>query len=223
MGAKTWMLVGCNVDPKQVFSAKPVLNRVTSQKLARAVFPKHSLTEAADSNLSCTNPPDDEVCVGVFPGVSVIAASEFGVDRPSKIKKRYLRALQYRFIYLHAMHSAVDWFAFCVWEEGKLVRALSLSPDSGVIEDIGERMAFELPFWQGLHPVEGGDDIDKEYEDVEEGEDDKYPFVFHPLELGEAALENLFGYVLEGDQSLALYDAEDIPLMVFKRSQGNVK
>ena len=218
MGAKTWMLVGCDADPKQVLSAKPLLNRAASRELARAVFPKHTLTEAADGSLSYTNPPDDEVHVGVFPGVSVIAANEFGVDLPSKLNKTYLRALHHRFIYLHAMHSAVDWFAFSVWEEGKLLRALSLSPDSGIMEDIGARMPFELPFWQGLHPVEGDDDIDEENEDVEEVEDDKYPFIFHPLELGEAALENLFGYVLEGDQNLALYDAEDIPLMVFKRS-----
>lgn len=218
MGAKTWMLVGCDVDAKLVLSANPVLNRAASQALARAVFPKHTLTEAEDGSLAYTNPPDDKVYVGVFPGVSVIAAGEFGVDRPSKLEKKYLRALNYRFIYLHAMHSAVDWFAFCVWEEGKLVRALSLSPDSGVMEDIGTRMPFELPFWQGEHPLEDDDDFDEEHEDAEEGEDDKYPFVFHPLELGEAALENLFGYVLEGDQNLALFDAEDIPLMVFKRS-----
>lgn len=38
-------------------------------------------------------------------------------------------------MYLHAMHSVVDWFAFAVWgPDGKLRRALSVSPANGVIE-----------------------------------------------------------------------------------------
>ncbi|MGW3628080.1 DUF6928 family protein, partial [Streptomyces sp. NPDC000880] len=29
------------------------------------------------------------------------------------------------------MHSVVDWLAFAVWEDGRLIRSLSLSPDDG--------------------------------------------------------------------------------------------
>ncbi|MFB4263899.1 hypothetical protein [Nonomuraea sp. GTA35] len=58
-----------------------------------------------------------------------------------------------RRLVLHAMHSVVDWLAFAVWEDGRLVRSLSLSPGNGIIEDIGEPYPFELPYWNGEHPV----------------------------------------------------------------------
>ncbi len=80
------------------------------------------------------------------------------------------------------MHSVVDWFAFARRNSGQLVRSLSLSPDSGIMEDIGQRFSFEEPFWSGQ---------------PDDSEDD-YPFPFHPLELGEAALKEWFGYQLEG-------------------------
>lgn len=114
-----------------------------------------------------------------------------------------------RAVTVHAMHSVVDWFAFAVWRDGTLVRALSASPDAGVLEDIGQRLPFEEPYWRGEHRVEGG-----------EGEDeDAYPLPFHPLELGEAALGALFGYHLEGPVDETLLDPETIPLMRFKRKR----
>ncbi|MEU6287191.1 hypothetical protein [Streptomyces sp. NPDC046988] len=59
-----------------------------------------------------------------------------------------------RRLILHAMHSAVDWLAFAVWEDGRLDRSLSLSPDSGVTENIGEPLPFELPYWAGERPAD---------------------------------------------------------------------
>lgn len=104
------------------------------------------------------------------------------------------------------MHSVVDWFAYAIWNEGNLRRSLSLSPDSGVLEDIGVRLPFEDPYWAGVHPV-----IESDQEDF------IYPFVFHPLELGEAALLDLFGYQLEGISGAPLFDPEEISLMRFER------
>ena len=89
-------------------------------------------------------------------------------------------------IHLHAQHSVVDWFAFGVWRSGELIRSLSVSPDFGVMEDVGERMPFEVPFWDGAHPA------------VDEEEEEEYGLPFHPLELSEVALPELFGFVLEG-------------------------
>lgn len=54
---------------------------------------------------------------------------------------------------LHAMHSVVDWFAYAMWTNGKLVRSLSLSPGSGIPEDIGQRLPFEEPYWSGEFPA----------------------------------------------------------------------
>lgn len=42
--------------------------------------------------------------------------------------------------------SVVDFFAYAQWINCKFVRSLSLSPDSGILEDIGQRLPFEEPF-----------------------------------------------------------------------------
>jgi hypothetical protein len=122
------------------------------------------------------------------------------LDKPSQLPERFLEAAQGRTVYLHAMHSAVDWFAYAIWERGRLVRSLSLSPDSGVIEDLGERRAFEEPYWSGQHPL-----------------DEDYPLPFHPLDLGEAALLDLFGYQIEGYVDAFQFQPEEIPLAAFQR------
>ena len=113
------------------------------------------------------------------------------------------------------MHSVVDWFAFAKWENGELTRALSLSPDSGIIENFGERLPFEIDYWEGNHPA-----IDPEDEDEE---DEPYPFSFHPLELGEEALKAFFGYQLEGYVDASLLEPESIPLVGYKRKKSKWK
>jgi hypothetical protein len=82
------------------------------------------------------------------------------------------------------------------------------SPDDGIIEDIGEPLAFERPFWAGEHPA-----IDP----ADDDEDDPFPLPFDPMELGEDALAALFGFVYEGGPStLDTVDPDDIPLAAFR-------
>lgn len=211
MGAKTWMLVSSEGNARELLGAMPPLDKTASIDLAKRLFPNINFTEGEAGNLSYTNPPDNEVYVGHFGSVAIIAASEFGIDYPSKLPAFYLGHMPHPFVVLHAMHSAVDWFAFAVWENGELKRALSLSPDSGILEDIGERYPFEIPYWNGEHEL--GD----EDEDEDEDEADRYPFVFHPLELAEEALAFFFGYVIEGAISDPAYDPEEVPLITLNR------
>lgn len=211
MGAKTWMLVYATEGASKALAATPSLDRAATEKLAAALFPQQKLEPLPDSDLAYTNPPDDEVFVGCFPGVAVVAASEFAIDKPSQLPVRFLDVEPYRLVYLHAMHSSVDWLAFATWQDGHLNRSLSLSPDSGVIEDIGSKLPFELPYWNGDHPV---DDPEEELD-----EEDRYPFAFHPLELGEEALKEFFGYQLEGFVDPQLLRPETVPLMRFRRSK----
>ena len=217
MGAKTWMLVSSEGNARELLAAKPPLDREASVALARRLFPTTKFTEGKDGSISYTNPPDNEIFVGHFGAVAVVAAAEFGIDYPSQLPKHFLENMPHPFVVLHAMHSVVDWFAFAVWEKGNLKRALSLSPDSGIMEDIGEHYAFEGPYWNGEHGVADEDDDEDEDEDEEEEEEDKYPFVFHPLDLAEEALAAFFGYVIEGALSNQLYDPEEVPLMTLKR------
>lgn len=209
MGAKTWMLVLADSSARDALAAKPSLDREATQRLANALFPSDKLEPIGDGDLSYTCPPDDEVHIGCFPGVSVVAAKEFGIDYPSKLDPRFIAAGGRGTATLHAMHSVVDWFAYATWVNGKLVRSLSLSPDNGIMEDIGQRLPFEEPYWSGAHPA-----VDSE------AEEDAYPFRFHPLELGEATLKDLFGYQLEGYIDASLLEPESIPLVRYKRSRS---
>ena len=208
MGAKTWMLVIADTNAREALARKPTLDRDATRTMAGTLFPDDKLTPLGDGDLSRTCPPKNEVYVGCFPGVTVIAAKEIGIDCPSKLHPRFLKAAGDRAVTLHAMHSVVDWFAYAIWEHGKLVRSLSVSPDSGIMEDIGQRLAFEEPYWSGKHPVGVDEDADA------------YPLPFHPLELGEAALMDRFGYQLEGDIVATLLEPATIPLVRFQRTRS---
>jgi hypothetical protein len=209
MGAKTWMLVLANSNAREALAAKPFLDREATYKLANTLFPDEKLELIGDGDLSYTCPPDNEVHIGCFPGVSVVAAKEFGIDYPSKLPQRFIDAGGNGMATLHAMHSVVDWFAYAIWTNGKLVRSLSLSPDSGIMEDIGQRLPFEEPFWSGDHPAVDDDE-----------EADAYPFPFHPLDLGEATLKDQFGYQLEGYIDTSLLEPESVPLVRYKRCRS---
>ena len=206
MGAKTWMLVYAESSARESLAERPELDRDATLRLAKKLFIGEELQEMGDGDLFFTSPPDDELYIGSFGQVSVVAAKEFGLDFPSSLPHVFLDAGSTGTTYLHAMHSVVDWFAFAVWSNGELIRSLSLSPDSGILEDIGDHLPFEAPFWSGQHPT-----VDEE---------DEYPFPFHPLELGEATMLELFGYYIEGFANAppAPLDAELIPLIRYKRS-----
>lgn len=204
------MLVYAKADVSEALRRSPQLDRDATLQLARSLFPRDKLEAIGEGDLSYTCPPDDELHIGCFPSVSVLAGKEFAIDYPSKLSAPFISAGGSGAIYLHAMHSVVDWFAYAQWINGKLARSLSLSPDSGILEDIGKRLPFEEPFWSGQHPA-----TDDEQSD--------YPFPFHPLELGEAALKEFFGYQLEGFIDPSLLEPESIPLVKYKRKRSGWK
>jgi hypothetical protein len=208
MGAKTWMIAYADGSAREALLVRPELDREATLKLATALFPMENLTPLEDGDLSYTCPPDDEICIGCFPGISIVAAKEFGIDYPSQLPVRFIEAGGKGTVTIHAMHSVVDWFAYAQWTNGELIRALSLSPDSGIMEDIGGRFPFEEPYWSGLHAT------------VENEDEEDYPLPFHPLELAEAALAALLGYQLEGFIDASLLEPEEIPLARYKRSRS---
>jgi len=210
MGAKTWMLVYSDGDVSEKLKQNSVLDRDATDKLVQKLFPNEKLEHIEDGDLSYTCPPNKEIYAGCFDGVSILAAKELGGDYPSKLDRKFIDNANSKFIYLHAMHSVVDWLAFGKWEDGKLVRALSLSPDSGVIEDLGTKLPFEISYWEGSHPAI----------DPEEDDDEEYPLPFHPLELGEEVLKAFFGYQLEGYIDENLLEPESIPLVGYKRNKS---
>jgi hypothetical protein len=199
MGAKNWLLayVDADADAAEILRSQPELDRAATQKLVRDLFPDAWDTKTSGS-LVFTNPPDEQILGACYGGLSLVATSDAALDYPSRLDGRFVDYAKGRTLYLHAMHSVVDWFAYAIWKDGLLDRALSLSPDSGLLEDLGQRLPCEEPFWEGKNPV-GGD----------------YPFPFHPLEMAEEVLCALLGYHLEG--RVTDIDPCDHELMLFQR------
>jgi len=209
VGAKTWMLVYANTNAREALKGCPQLDGNATLQLATRLFPNDKLEPIGEGSLLYTCPPNDEVHIGCFPHVCILAAKEFGIDYPSKLPDKFIFQGGGGAVYLHAMHSVVDWLAFAKWINGKLVRSLSLSPDRGILEDVGHRLPFEEPYWAGQYPAT----IDGE----------GCPLPFHPLELGEVALKEFFGYQLEGPIDSTLLEPESIPLIKYRRKRSGWK
>ncbi len=185
MGGKTAMLV--YADDAVV----PALQRTTSTDAGEAaaavrrLWPEYDVRAVDDEEpwalAEGIYPPEGTTCALAVPGLAIVCDQRVVVDRPSEFPGRFVAAGTGRRVIYHAMHSAVDWLAFAVWEDERLVRSLSLAPDFGIIEDLGGHLPFELAYWNGDHPA---------------GED--YPLPFHPLQLGERAMGEFFGFYAEG-------------------------
>ncbi|MDT7842104.1 DUF6928 family protein [Streptomyces justiciae] len=209
MGAKTGLLVYSDGE------APGLLRRVGSSEVARTVDVMRRLYPGGEFE-TCEGgelwdglyPPKGMAYAASWPGVEIVGDQRVMIDFPSRLAEHLVTASAGRRLVLHAMHSVVDWLAFAVWDDGRLLRSLSLSPDSGIIENIGELLPFERPYWAGEHPV---DVIPWPDEDEE-----PYPLPFHPLELGEAALRALCGFVLEGRPDPDDIDASAIVLHGFR-------
>lgn len=191
MGAKTGLLVYSDGDApgllRQVDAAD--LDRTTA--MMRRLYPGWEIEECGGSDLwDGVYPPKGTAYAASWPGVDVIGDQRVMIDAPSQLPGHLVAASAGRRLVLHAMHSVVDWLAFAVWEDGRLVRSLSLSPDSGIIENIGEPLPFELPYWAGDRPA---DIVPWPGE-----EEEPYALPFHPLDLGEDALRALCGFIQEG-------------------------
>ena len=202
MGVKTWMLVYSDDNAKEILASRPSLDRQRTEELLHELYPSSRFEKIEDGDLFNTCPPNGNIYAGYYDGVFIISANEFAIDNPSRLNRSFLKPDLGSTIHLLAMHSVVDWLAFGYWKNRELERSFSVSPDSGIIENIGERFPFELPFWNGEYPA-----ADPE---------DEYPLDFHPLELGEAALNNFFGYQLEGVIDSANIDPEDITLVGYR-------
>ncbi|WP_101255331.1 DUF6928 family protein [Streptomyces barkulensis] len=219
MGAKTGLLVYADGDVPDLLRQAGDPDPARTSALLRRLYPDRKIEEGTGSNLrDGVYPPDGRVYAACRPGLEIVCDREVMVDFPSQLPEHLVAASADRRLVLHAMHSVVDWFAFAVWEDGRLVRSLSLSPDDGIIENIGKPLPFELPYWAGNRPADviPWPDEEEGEEEEEEEEEEPYPLPFHPLELGEDALRALCGFVLEGRPEPGDIDAGAVELHGFR-------
>jgi hypothetical protein len=217
---KTAIVVFGDVDVVDELRSAPVLDRAATGALVRRLFSDRSVAEAGDVLLiDGLDPPGDMVYAGSFPGVDIVCSWHLVDDRPSTAPP-ILRpreddpsgptasppagsgpdgAGRRRRVMLHAMDDGADWCALGVWVDGTLVRALSVARDRGVLEDVGERMPFEEPYWSG---------------DCSPGHN--YPLPFRPAEFAVRALKEFFGFELNGASDNDDVDPEVIPLVGYR-------
>jgi hypothetical protein len=205
MGAKTALLAFTEGDLPPALWGAVRADPAETLALVREVHPDYEVTPIDDGVLGDdTYPPDDISYATVLAGAELFCDRRLVYDPPSQLPARLLRAAGDRRIIMHGMHSVSDWLCFAVWEDGSLVRSLSVSPDSGIVENIGEPYDFERPYWAGERPVESA------------LSEDPYPLPFHRLDLGEDALRALFGFILEGLPDPDDIVPHDVPLRGFR-------
>jgi hypothetical protein len=170
-----------------------VLDKPATRALAERLFPGADLAEIGDQLLAdALNPPEQVAYVGCFPGLDLVCGWTIMPDRPSLLDPAVLAATERSNAYLHAVHADADWCSFGVWRDGVLVRACSAGPDDGLLEDLGDHLAFERDFW--------GDGR----------------LTAAPFALGQAALHALFGIALPADQHIDDVDPELIPVVGYR-------
>ena len=203
MAAKRSMLVYSDGNAKEILKSQPELDREASTDLARKLFPSKKFTPIEDGNLRFTNPYKNQLYIGSFPGMTVVSTPAIAIDCPSRLPRSFLNPELGNTLYLFAMHRAAEWFAYAIWENGTLVRSLSISGEEGkLLEDIGPRQPFETLHWSEGHPL---------FENPEE--ENCSPFNFHPLDLGDAAFKEYLGYRMEGYSDASPIDPAKISLV----------
>jgi hypothetical protein len=206
LGAKTALLVYAAEDPVESLRRAREFDPAATRALVAVTHPEWEGTASSDGYLSdVCYPPEGTLYAGSFAGMEILCDRDVMDYLPSEFPARYLDAAAGRRVILHAMHSVTDMLAYAIWENGSLVRSLCLSPDDGIVENIGDPLPFEAPYWAGEHPP-----------------GDRYPLPFHPLELGgDAALRALFGFTIEGRPQPADIDVESVKLAGFQVPPAN--
>jgi hypothetical protein len=202
LGAKTALLAYTTEDPVESLRRAGELDPAATRALVAATHPGWTGTASSGSTLfdDCY-PERGTVYAGSFPSIDILCDRDVQDYMPSDFPARYLDVAAGRRVILHAMHSATDRFVYAVWENGALVRSLALTPDDGIIENIGAPLPFEAPYWAGERPARGA----------------AYPLPFHPLDLGGGpALRALFGFIIEGRSQPTDIDAESVKLAGFQ-------
>jgi hypothetical protein len=129
----------------------------------------------------------DEVYAISTGALDLVCDLRLDFEAPSELPEHLHELGRDRRIVYFLMHSGAGVLGYAVWDHGRLVRTFSLTPD-GIVENLGEPLPVERPFWAGEHDNDCGTADDEDPDKV----------AFDPFELGEEVLRDLFGFVSKG-------------------------
>jgi hypothetical protein len=145
--------------------------------LARSIFPGRIRPWRAGTLGNDLCPAPGELFITGNAEVGLVCYRGLALDRPSRLPAHWLDEIPGSVIVLHACSAELGFLAQAMWDDGELIRSLSISTDLGVIEDIGEEFWFETDFWAGARPPARGIPTGNLY--------------FDPLELAAVAAQEL--------------------------------
>ncbi|WP_404869767.1 DUF6928 family protein [Kitasatospora griseola] len=208
MGYRTSLLVYTDGEVPALLRQADVSDPGRTVAMMKRLTPGRTIEPTAPVRLwDGLYPPFGDAFAASFPGVDIVCDRRLISERPSELPAPLVAASAGRRLILHGMHSVVGWSAFAVWEDGRLVRSLSLCPDDGFIEDLGERLPFETPYWAA--------DCNADTIPWPDRAEDPNALPFHALALGVAALHALCGIDLDGPPGPNAVDGAAVQLHGF--------
>ncbi|GHH13191.1 DUF6928 family protein [Streptomyces lanatus] len=190
MGSKVSVLAFARQAPREMLHPELVDDAPSSRRLVERILPDQGMEPVGPVTLDeALWPLPGIACAGSFEGLELITSLDLRERRPSDLSEGIHRWGVDRNAFAVFMDSIVGWAAFAMWDRGRLRRSVSISLEEGVIEDEGVRFEFEHAYWS--RPVGAG-------------------LGFHPIELGNEALREFFGFVLEGRWDQHCIDPEEI-------------
>jgi hypothetical protein len=202
MGAKAGILALGDGDFAEALTQLPTADAERTAALVADIFPGYQVEPVQGRRLAeATYPPDEEVQALSAPGIAILCDGRCVLEKPSELPRHVLDLVARCRVALCAMHSVDDSFAYAVWNDGELVRSLSVSLARGIIEDVGEPFECERPFWPARrafvarHPGAVG---------------------FRPLDLAQRVMRWLFGFALEGRPEPDDVDAGQISMLGYR-------
>lgn len=202
MGAKAGILALGEGDFAESLRQLPRADAERTAELVAGIFPGYQVEPVRGWPLADSTYPDDDIVYALSaPGIGILCDQRFILDKPSELPAHVLHLAAGRRVALCAVHSVDDSFAYAVWNDGELVRSLSVSLPRRIIEDIGQPLEFERPFWAARRAFI-----------------DRHPGAlgFHPLDVAQQAMRFLFGFALEGTPDPDDIDAGQISMLGYR-------
>ncbi|GAA0613479.1 DUF6928 family protein [Kribbella sandramycini] len=157
MGSKAAVVAFGQAGRWPVFTDSVVVDEPGSRQLARTVLEPDAVATGSIGLDLAVWPEAGISCVAKLYAHEIFSSRELAIYRPSELADWVGRIADARAAAAVFMHSAEDWAAFAIWGGGELIRSLRMNAEHGIIEDVGDRRAFEAPFWDGEKPLQGSE------------------------------------------------------------------
>jgi len=199
MGMKALLVAVSDGLPRQDLASQPIGPVEASRQAAESVLPGLVGDQLPDGELAEYCYPYSGVYAGTFGRTWLVACQHDALLSwvPADRSRNGFRVF---------MQSVVSAAGFNYWGADNTFREFGGSLEDGLYTSNGQPLRFEIPFWAG----------DFHYPGVDDEHRGTAPMPFHPMDLGEEALREFFGFVGEGMPRADDLDAFEIPLHGFE-------